>query len=194
MGMYLNASLELKMPDTPDVKKVICDTLLSFYESDLDGLMEDFGVSSVEDLCKTAHVEDLLGVELEIDELGSDENGNNGYSVSYNDDCSYSFSEELTKMFMQLAPYLEDESGLELQSDDDGDWYESYVIKNHEVISGTRHDFYTDKSGEPSDDKIAEAIIKAAERLQTNPDSKDGLRKKMMNVESVNDIIEVLLG
>lgn len=194
MGMYLNASLELKIPDTPEVKKIICDTLLSFYESDLDSLMEDFGVSSVDDLCKTAHVEDLLGVELEINEVGPDENGNNGYSVSYNDDCSYSFSEELTKMFTQLAPYLEDESSLELQSDDDGHWYESYVIKNREVISGTRHDFYTDKSGEPSDDKIAEAIIKAAERLQTNPDSKNGLREKMMNVESVNDIVEVLLG
>ena len=153
--------------------------------------MEDFNVSSVEDLCKTAHVEDLLGVELEIDEVSSDKNE---YNMSYNDDCSYSFSEELTKMFTQLAPYLEDESELTLQSDDDGHWYESYIIKNHEIISGTRHDFYTDKSGEPSDDKIAEAIIKAAERLQTNPDSKNGLLEKMMNVESVNDIVEILLG
>ena len=191
MGMYLNASLELKMPDTPEVKKIICDTLLSFYESDLRGLMEDFDVSSVEDLCKTAHVEDLLGVELEIDEVSPDKNE---YNMSYNDDCSYSFSEELTKMFTQLAPYLEDESELTLQSDDDGHWYESYVIKNHEVISGTRHDFYTDKSGEPSDDKIAEAIIKAAERLQANPDSKNGLLEKMSNVTSVNDIIDILIG
>ena len=191
MGMYLNASLELKMPDTPEVKKIICDTLLSFYESDLSGLMEDFDVSSVEDLCKTAYVEDLLGVELEIDEVSPDKNE---YNASYNDDCSYSFSEELTKMFTQLAPYLKDESELTLQSDDDGYWYESYVIKNHEIISGTRHDFYTDNSGEPSDDKIAEAIIKAAERLQTNPDSKNGLLEKMMNVESVNDIVEILLG
>ena len=191
MGMYLNANLELKMPDTPEVKKIICDTLLSFYESDLRGLMEDFDVPSVEDLCKTAHVEDLLGVELEIDEVSPDKNE---YNMSYNDDCSYSFSEELTKMFTQLAPYLEDESELTLQSDDDGHWYESYVIKNHEIISGTRHDFYTDKSGEPSDDKIAEAIIKAAERLQTNPDSKNGLREKMMNITSVNDIIDILIG
>lgn len=194
MGMYLNASLELKIPDTPEVKKIICDTLLSFYESDLSGLMEDFDVSSVEDLCKTAHVEDLLEVEFEIDEVHTDENGNNEYNASYNDDCSYSFSEELTKMFTQLAPYLKDESELTLQSDDDGHWYESYVIKNHEIISGTRHDFYTDNSGEPSDDKIAKAIIKAAERLQTKPDSKNGLLEKMMNVESVNDIVEILLG
>ena len=191
MGMYLNANLELKMPDTPEVKKVICDTLLSFYESDLRSLMEDFNVSSVEDLCKTAHVEDLLEVELEIDEISPDKNE---YNMSYNDDCSYSFSEELTKMFTQLAPYLEDESELTLQSDDDGHWYESYVIKNHEIISGTRHDFYTDKSGEPSDDKIAEAIIKAAERLQTNPDSKNGLLEKMSNITSVNDIIDILIG
>ena len=191
MGMYLNANLELKMPDTPEVKKVICDTLLSFYESDLRSLMKDFDVSSVEDLCKTAHVEDLLGVELEIDEVSPDKNE---YNMSYNDDCSYSFSEELTKMFTQLAPYLEDESELTLQSDDDGHWYESYVIKNHEIISGTRHDFYTDESGEPSDDKIAEAIIKAAERLQTNPDSKNGLLEKMSNVTSVNDIIDILIG
>lgn len=191
MGMYLNANLELKMPDTPEVKKIICDTLLSFYESDLSGLMEDFDVSSVEDLCKIAHVEDLLGVELEIDEVSPDKNE---YNMSYNDDCSYSFSEELTKMFTQLAPCLEDESELTLQSDDDGHWYESYVIKNHEIISGTRHDFYTDKSGEPSDDKIAEAIIKAAERLQTNPDSKNGLLEKMSNVTSVNDIIDILIG
>lgn len=191
MGMYLNASLELKMPDTPEVKKVICDTLLSFYESDLRSLMEDFNVSSVEDLCKTAHVEDLLGVELEIDEVSPDKNE---YNMSYNDDCSYNFSEELTKMFTQLAPYLEDESELTLQSDDDGHWYESYVIKNYEIISGTRHDFYTDKSGEPSDDKIAEAIIKAAERLQANPDSKNGLLEKMSNVTSVNDIIDILIG
>ena len=191
MGMYLNANLELKMPDTPEVKKVICDTLLSFYESDLRSLMEDFNVSSVEDLCKTAHVEDLLGVELEIDEVSPDKNE---YNMSYNDDCSYSFSEELTKMFTQLTPYLEDESELTLQSDDDGHWYESYVIKNHEIISGTRHDFYTDKSGEPSDDKIAEAIIKTAERLQANPDSKNGLLEKMSNVTSVNDIIDILIG
>ena len=190
MGMYLNANLELKMSDTPEVKKVICDTLLSFYESDLRSLMEDFNVSSVEDLCKTAHVEDLLGVELEIDEISPDKNE---YNMSYNDDCSYSFSEELTKMFTQLAPYLEDESELTLQSDDDGHWYESYVIKNHEIISGTRHDFYTDESDEPSDDKIAEAIIKAAERLQTNPDSKNGLLEKMSNVTSVNDIIDILI-
>ena len=87
MGMYLNASLELKMPDTPEVQKIICDTLLSFYESDLSGLMEDFNVSSVEDLCKTAHVEDLLEAEFEIDEVHTDENGNNEYNASYNDDC-----------------------------------------------------------------------------------------------------------
>lgn len=194
MGTYLNASLKLKMQDTPEAKKIICDTLLSLYESDLNGLMEDFGVSSVDDLCKTAHVEDLLRENLEINEVDSDENGNNSYNASYNDDCSYSFAEELDKMFTQLAPYLEDDSCLELQSDDDGGWYESYVIKNHEIISGTRHDFYTDTSDEPSDDKIAEAIIKAAERLQTNPDSKNGLREKMMSVGSVNDIIAILFG
>ena len=187
MGMYLNADMLLKIKDEMAAKKVICNTLLTAYESDMDDLKKEFDVSTVDELCQKCTIEGLLSPNFFVDE-----DCENGYDISYNDDCSYSFVDEIKKMFEQLVPYLDDGSRLELQSDDDGDWYEYYEVQNEQIVKGERHFFYTDNADGLSDNDIADVIIKAAERLKTNPDSKNGLLEKLTDVTSVKNIIDAL--
>lgn len=185
MGIYLNADMALKMKDSPDVRKIVCETALSCYD-DVTHLLEEYCVSTVDDLCKLVNVEDLLSEEFDVTDTGD------GFDVAFYDDCSRSFSESISEMFTKLLPYLGDESYLTMESPDDGGWFESYAAKKHQLITGDKHDFYTDDSGSPSDDEIADAIMNAAKEFTDKPETKIGLAERLSRAESLKDIVDIL--
>lgn len=185
MSIYLEANMALKMKDTPDVRKIICETVLTSYD-DVSHLMEEFCVSTIDHLCQITTVEDLLSEEFAVTDTGD------GFDVSFNDDCSRTFSEDISDMFSKLLPYLGDESCLEMESPDDGGWYESYGVKEHQLVTGSKHDFYTDDSGFPSDDEIADVIIAAAEKLSKDASARNGLADRLSHIESLKDLMGTL--
>lgn len=185
MGIYLNADMALKMKDSPDVRKIVCETVLTRYD-DISNLFEELCVSTIDQLCKLTTVEELLGEEFDVTDTGD------GFNVSFCDDCSRTFSEDISDMFTKLLPYLGDESYLTMESPDDDGWYESYGVKNHQLVSGSKHDFYTDDSGSPSDDEIADAIIAAAEKLTNDTSARNGLADRLSRIESLKDLMDTL--
>lgn len=185
MSIYLNADMALKMKDSPDVRKIVCETALSCYD-DVSHLLKEYCVSTVDDLCKMATVEDLLSEEFDVTNTGD------GFDASFYDNCSRSFSESISEMFTALLPYLGDESYLTMESPDDGGWFESYEAKEHQLITGDKHDFYTNDSGSPSDDDVANAIISAAKELTDKPETRNGLAERLSKAESLKDIVDTL--
>lgn len=165
--------------------KIVCETALSCYD-DVSHLLEEYCVSTVDDLCKIATVEDLLSEEFDVTDTGD------GFDASFYDDCSRSFSESISEMFTALLPYLGDESCLTMESPDDGGWFESYAVKEHQLITGDKHDFYTDDSGSPSDGDVANAIISAAKELTDKPETRNGLAERLSKAESLKDIVDTL--
>jgi hypothetical protein len=153
--------------------------------------MSKVGATTENEFLKKVSIEQILEKDFEIENIDKDDDVNT-YEISFNNDCGYGWPDELRKMFTALAEHLADGSNMTMESDDDGGWYESYEIKNGKIISGSSHDFFTDDSGCPSDDEIADAIIRAAGILTANPSARTGLAEAFSSVESVQDIVNTL--
>ena len=191
MGTYISMNASLVMPNTEPVKKILCETVLSYWPGTKEQVMQTVKATTDEELIKKVTIEQILKQAFDIDNISK--NGDMAiYDISFNDDCSYDWPNELRKMFTLLIDHMSDESKMTIESDDYGGWYESYEIKNGKLIYGERHYFFTDDSGHPSDDEIAKTIIKAAEIIHTNPSARLGLAKAFNFVTSVQNIIDTL--
>jgi hypothetical protein len=191
MGTFISMNASLTLPDIEPVRKILCDTVLSYWCGEKAQVMQAVGATTDAELIKKASIEKILEKDFEIENITEDDDTNT-YEISFNSDCGYGWSDELRRMFTSLAEHLSDGSNMTMESDDDGGWYESYEIKDGKLISGESHDFFTDDGGCPSDDEIADAIIKAAGILVANPSARTGLAEAFSNVSSVQDIVDTL--
>lgn len=173
MGTYISMNATLIVSDAENAKKIIYDTTLANHQ-------------------KSKPYQEMTIKEILKKNFDTYMPDNGTYDIAFTNECSYSWPEEIETMFKKLMPYLKDGSQLTIESDDDGGWYESYEIKNGKLLSGECHDFFTDDSGSPSDDEIADAIIRAAEILKTDPSKKAGLNKKFSSAASVQGILDIL--
>ena len=185
----MNASLV--MPNTEPVKKILCETVLSYWPGTKEQVMQTVKATTDEELIKKITIEQILKQAFDIDNISKNDDMTT-YDISFNNDCSYDWPNELRKMFTLLIDHVSDGSKMTIESNDYGGWYESYEIKNGKLIYGERHYFFTDDSGHPSDDEIAEAIVKAAEIINVNPSARLGLSKALSFVTSVQKIIDTL--
>ena len=192
MGTYISMNATLILPNTEPVKKILCDTALSYWAGEKDAVMKAVGATNEEELIKKATIEQILDKDFDIDNISGKDEEISTYEISFNNDCGYGWPDTLRTMITQLAEHLKDGSDMSMESDDDGGWYESYEIKDGKLISGESHDFFTDDSGCPSDDDIAEAIITAAGILVANPSARTGLAEAFSNVSSVQDIVDAM--
>lgn len=191
MGTYISMNASLALPDIEPVRKILCDTVLSYWSGEKEQIMQAVGATTDAELFKKASIEQILEKDFEIENIDEDDDVNT-YEISFNNDCGYGWPDELRKMFTSLAGHLADGSNMTMESSDDGGWYESYEVKNGKIVSGSSHDFFTDDSGCPSDDEIADAIIRAAGILTANPSARTGLAEAFSSVESVQDIVNTL--
>ena len=171
MGTYISMNASLTMSDTEPVKKILCETVLSYWSGTKEQVMQTVKATTDEELIKKVTIEQILKQAFDIDNISKNDDMTT-YDISFNDDCSYDWPNELRKMFTLLIDHMSGGSEMTIESDDYGGWYESYEIKNGKLIYGERHYFFTDDSGHPSDDEIAEAIVKAAEIIHTNPSAR----------------------
>lgn len=191
MGTYISMSATLIMPKTCFVKQIICNTTLSYWSGEKDEVMRAVGAANDAELIQKATMEQILDKDFEIYNSTEDDDTET-FEIGFNNDCGYGWPDQLRTMFTLLAPHLKDGSNMTMESSDDGGWYESYEVKDGKCVSGESHDFFTDDSGTPSDDEIADAIIAAAGILVANPSARTGLAEAFSNVSSVQDIVEAL--
>jgi len=191
MGTYISMNASITVPNTEPVKKILCETVLSYWPGTKEQVMQTVKAATKDELIRKISIKQILKQAFDIDNIS--ENGDvTTYDISFNDNCSYDFLDELRKMFTLLTDHMSDGSKMTIESDDYGGWYESYEIKNGKLICSERHYFFTDDSGYPSDDEIAEAIVKAAEIINANPSARLGLSKALSFVTSVQKIIDTL--
>lgn len=191
MGTYISMNASIIVPNTEPVKKILCETVLSYWPGTKEQVMQTVKATTDEELIKKVTIKQILKQAFDIDNISKNDDMTT-YDISFNDDCSYDWPNELRKMFTLLIDHVSDGSEMTIESDDYGGWYESYKIKNGKLIYGERHYFFTDDSGHPSDDEIAEAIVKAAEIINANPSARLGLAKAFNFVTSVQNIIDTL--
>ena len=178
-----HAMLKLKPNTTAACNKIICETIANQYQN-IEGLTNG---QSLDDFCKTASTEDLLSEDFDASSDAPDE-----YEINFYDSCSYGFAEEISNMFSQMAPYLEDDSELDIIFIEDGNQYSGLTIKNGKLINVSRHDFYTDDSDTTSEDEIADAILHAAKSIKSKKMDMTELRKNLQIVSSLEEIINAL--
>ena len=191
MGTYISMNASLVMPNTEPVKRILYEIIFSYQPYKKIQVMDMIKAATKDELIRKISIKQILKQTFDIDNIS--ENGDvTTYDISFNDVCSYDFLDELRKMFTLLTDHMSDGSKMTIESDDYGGWYESYEIKNGKLICSERHYFFTDDSGHPSDDEIAEAIVKAAEIINANPSARLGLAKAFNFVTSVQNIIDTL--
>lgn len=195
MDTYISMQATLVLPNTERVKKILCDTVLS-YSGGKEAIMKAIDAANDDELIKKATIEQILERGFEIYDVSDQDEETTVYEIGFSDNCSYDWPTILRTMMAQLSEYLKDGSNMHMGLDDgkwyDNRWYESYEIKDGKFISGERHDFFADDSGCPSDDDIAEAIMTAASILVANPSARTGLAEAFGSVSSVQDIVNAM--